>query len=105
MEQKNNRTNKNEIKIKHKKTRDIKDVIIGIFFLLFGLIFFVTINFWLIVSKINPPPEKIIKKFPQIIQFFIYDKCYGIIIIVSVPTFLIIFFFKKSSLYLFRHTT
>ena len=105
MEQKKKKSNSNEMQIKYIKKRDIKDVIIGIFFLLFGLVFFVTINFWLIVSKINPPSEEIIKKFPKIIQFFIYDKIYGIIMIVSVPTFLIIFFFKKMALYLFRYNS
>ena len=85
------------------KIRDIKDVCLGYFFLIFGYFFFVTISFWLITSKINPPPEEIINKFPIIIQFFIRDKSYGIILIIILPTILILSSLKKFSLYSFRH--
>ena len=85
------------------KIRDIKDVCLGYFFLIFGYFFFVTISFWLISSKINPPPEEIINKFPIIIQFFIRDKSYGIILIIILPTILILSSLKKFSLYSFRH--
>ena len=87
----------------NKKIRDIKDVCLGYFFLIFGYFFFVIITFWLITSKINPPPEDIIQKFPYIIQFFIKDKIYGISIIILLPTMLLVFALKKFILYSFRH--
>ena len=57
----------------------------------------------LITSKINPPPDDIINKFPYIIQFFIRDQSYGIALIIYLPTMLMLFAFKKLVLYSFRH--
>ena len=87
----------------NKKTRDSKEVCIGYIFLIFGYFFFVIITFWLITSKINPPPEEMISKFPYIIQFFIRDKSYGIALIIYLPTMIILFGFRKLVLYSFRH--
>ena len=98
------KTNENEEKNKNqKKIRNPKDVCLGYLFLIVGYFFFVIITFWLIISKINPPPEEIINKFPYIIQFFIRDKCYGVSLIVYLPTMLWIFALKKFVLYSFRH--
>ena len=85
------------------KIRDSKDVCLGYFFLIFGYFFFIIITFWLITSKINPPPEEIINQFPYIIQFFIRDKSYGIALIIYLPAMLMLFAFKKLVLYSFRH--
>ena len=85
------------------KIRDSKDVCLGYFFLIFGYFFFLIITFWLITSKINPPPDDIINKFPYIIQFFIRDQSYGIALIIYLPTMLMLFAFKKLVLYSFRH--
>ena len=85
------------------KIRNPKDVCLGYFFIVFGYFFFIIITFWLIISKINPPSEEIIKQFPYIIQFFIKDKIYGISLIIILPTTLIIFALKKFVLYSFRH--
>ena len=85
------------------KIRDQKDVCLGYFFLILGYFFFIIITFWLITSKINTPPEEIIKQFPYIIQFFIKDKSYGIALIIYLPAMLILFGFKKLVLYSFRH--
>ena len=85
------------------KIREKKDVYLGYFFLIFGYFFFVIITFWLITSKINPPSEDIINKFPYIIQFFIRDKAYGVSLIILLPTMLIVFALKKFVLYSFRH--
>ena len=96
----------NEIKENHQdkeKIRDSKDVCLGYFFLIFGYFFFVIITFWLVTSKINPPPDDIINKFPYIIQFFIRDKSYGIALIVYLPMMLALFAFRKLVLYSFRH--
>ena len=96
--------NDKEGKSKNKeKVRDSKDVCLGYFFLIFGYFFFIIITFWLITSKINPPPDEIINNFPHIIQFFIRDKSYGIALIIYLPTMLILFAFKKLVLYSFRH--
>ena len=86
-----------------KKIRNPKDVCLGYFFLIIGYFFFFIITFWLITSKINPPPEEIINKFPYIIQFFIRDKSYGVSLIVYLPTLLMLFALKKFVLYSFRH--
>ena len=83
--------------------RDSKDVCLGYFFLIFGYFFFIIITFWLITSKINPPPDDIINKFPYIIQFFIRDKNYGIALIIYLPIMLALFAFRKLVLYSFRH--
>ena len=85
------------------KIRDSKDVCLGYFFLIFGYFFFIIITFWLITSKINPPPDDIINKLPYIIQFFIRDQSYGIALIIYLPTMLMLFAFKKLVLYSFRH--
>ena len=96
--------NEKEEKSKNKeKIRDSKDICLGYFFLIFGYFFFIIITFWLITSKINPPPDEIINKFPYIIQFFIRDQSYGIALIIYLPTMLILFAFKKLVLYSFRH--
>ena len=95
-EEKNNNNN-NEI------IRDSKDVCLGYFFLIFGYFFFIIITFWLITSKINPPSDDIINKFPYIIQFFIRDKDYGIALIIYLPIMLALFAFRKLVLYSFRH--
>ena len=87
----------------NEKIRDSKDVCLGYFFLIFGYFFFVIITFWLITSKINPPPDDVINKFPYIIQFLIRDESYGIALIIYLPTMLILFAFKKLVLYSFRH--
>ncbi len=94
------KTNNNNDK---EKIRDSKDVCLGYFFLIFGYFFFIIITFWLITSKINPPPEEIINQFPYIIQFFIRDKSYGIALIIYLPAMLMLFAFKKLVLYSFRH--
>ena len=86
-----------------KKIRDLKDVCLGYFFLICGYFFFVIITFWVIISKINPPSEDIIIKFPYIIQFFIKDKIYGVSIIIFLPTILIVSALRKFVLYSFRH--
>ena len=83
--------------------RDPKDVCLGYVFLIFGYFFFIIITFWLITSKINPPPDDIINKFPYIIQFFIRDKNYGIALIIYLPIMLALFAFRKLVLYSFRH--
>ena len=83
--------------------RDPKDVCLGYFFLIFGYFFFVITTFWLITSKINPPRDDIINKFPYIIQFFIRDKSYGIALIIYLPIMLALFAFRKLVLYSFRH--
>ena len=83
--------------------RDPKDVCLGYFFLIFGYFFFVITTFWLITSKINPPLDDIINKFPYIIQFFIRDKSYGIALIIYLPIMLALFAFRKLVLYSFRH--
>ena len=83
--------------------RDPKDVCLGYFFLIFGYFFFIIITFWLIPSKINPPSDDIINKFPYIIQFFIRDKNYGIALIIYLPIMLALFAFRKLVLYSFRH--
>ena len=83
--------------------RDPKDVCLGYFFLIFGYFFFVITTFWLITSKINPPSDDIINKFPYIIQFFIRDKDYGIALIIYLPIMLALFAFRKLVLYSFRH--
>ena len=99
-EKENEKTNNNNNK---EKIRDSKDVCLGYFFLIFGYFFFIIITFWLITSKINPPPEEIINQFPYIIQFFIRDESYGIALIIYLPAMLILFAFKKLVLYSFRH--
>ena len=83
--------------------RDPKDVCLGYFFLIFGYFFFIIITFWLITSKINPPSDDIINRFPYIIQFFIRDKNYGIALIIYLPIMLALFAFRKLVLYSFRH--
>ena len=83
--------------------RDPKDVCLGYVFLIFGYFFFIIITFWLITSKINPPSDDIINKFPYIIQFFIRDKNYGIALIIYLPIMLALFAFRKLVLYSFRH--
>ncbi len=85
------------------KIRNKNDVCIGYFFLIFGYFFFVFITFWLITSKIDPPKEDVIVKLPYIIQFFIKDKIYGIILIIIIPTIPTILALKKFVLYSFRH--
>ena len=98
------KVNKNKKENKEKeKIRDAKDVCLGYFFLITGYFFFVIITFWLITSKINPPPDEIINKFPYIIQFFIRDKSYGVSLIIFLPTILILLALKKFVLYSFRH--
>lgn len=95
---------KKENKIQNQvKIRDLKDVCLGYFFLIFGYFFFLIITFWLISSKVNPPPEEIIIKFPCIIQFFIKDRSYGIAFIIILPTMILVFALKKFVLYSFRH--
>ena len=94
---------KNKGQKEKEKIRDKKDVCLGYFFLISGYFFFVIITFWLITSKINPPPEDIINKFPYIIQFFIRDKFYGVTLIVILPTLLASLALKKFVLYSFRH--
>ena len=95
--------NINQKKQNNEKIRDLKDIYLGYFFLIFGYFFFVIITFWLITSKINPPSEDIIKQLPYIIQFFIKDKSYGISLIILLPTMLLVFALKKFVLYSFRH--
>ena len=105
-EKENNSCNKTEEELTNKnieKIRNPKDVCLGYFFLIFGYFFFVIITFWLITSKINPPPDDIINKFPYIIQFFIRDKSYGIALIIYLPAMIILFGFRKLVLYSFRH--
>ena len=77
--------------------------VLDISFLFLVTFFFVIITFWLVTSKINPPPDDIINKFPYIIQFFIRDKSYGIALIVYLPMMLALFAFRKLVLYSFRH--
>ena len=97
--EKTNKRKKNE----ETKVRNLTEVCLGYFFLIFGYFFFIIITFWLITSKINPPSEDIINKFPYIIQFFIKDKIYGVTLIIILPTILILFAIKKFVLYSFRH--
>ena len=91
-------------KVKIKKKSEIQKMYVqDIFFLSSVTFFFIIITFWLITSKVNPPPDDIINKFPYIIQFFIRDQSYGIALIIYLPTMLMLFAFKKLVLYSFRH--
>ena len=100
----NDNSNKEIEKSKNnEKIRDPKDVCLGYFFLIFGYFFSIIITFWLITSKINPPPDDVVNKLPYIIQFFIRDKSYGIALIIYLPAMIILFGFRKLVLYSFRH--
>ena len=86
------------------KYRDPKDVVIGIFFMIGGLFFFVIMTFWLIISKIMNVDANTIKQMPTIIQFMINDKHYSIVIIIFLPILIIIFYFRLMAYNYFRHS-
>jgi hypothetical protein len=84
--------------------KDPKDVCIGIFLFFSGLLFFMTITYWLLWSKLFPVDETILNQFPYVIQFLAKDKHYSAVLITFLPILIIIFYFRLMAYNYFRHS-
>lgn len=100
MEKKQNeKSTNNSLKTK----RDIKDVIIGLFFIVFGCFFFVIMTVWMILSKIYTFTEEELESMSSISRFIIKDKNYSFVIVIFLPVIIIVFYCRRMAYNYFIH--
>lgn len=88
----------------YKNAREIKDVLIGICFLLIGFFFFLLMTFWIIISKIINISSSELDKLPKLIHFFVKDQHYAFVITLFLPVLIIMFYFRRIAFNYFRHS-
>lgn len=81
--------------------RDLNNILFGIFLIILACSIFVLFSFWIIISKLYP--DKLLNHKNQIINFFVEDKYYCLIIPILVPTTFIFLYLRWTAFNYFKY--